>query len=195
MHGSFTRSWHPQHITTSCSQSFEVLRLAPLLALRAVFLGKMSSKDGWQISASNSSNHGKIQWENPDALRTAPSQRTQTKQNTTMIMIIMMLCSYSRFLCRITSQLYRPSHERLGRPMLGPLMTDWHSSVQSVQSQIRKHVLSIVFPLNVQTLPLKILCFLSQSKCLRSAPPSPGLMMRSQLIHALARIWQRHKGI
>ena len=35
-----------QHITTSCSQSFEVLRLAPLLALRAVFLGQMSSKDG-----------------------------------------------------------------------------------------------------------------------------------------------------
>ena len=103
--------------------------------------------------------NGKIQWENPDALRTAPSQRTQTKQNTTMIMIIMMLCSYSRFLCRITSQLYRPSHERLGRPMLGPLMTDWHSSVQQVQSQIRKHVLSIFFPLNVQTLLLKILGF------------------------------------
>lgn len=33
-------------------------------------------------------------------------QVKELKQNTTMIMIMMMLCSYSRFLCRITSQLY-----------------------------------------------------------------------------------------
>ena len=102
---------------------------------------------------------GKFKGKTPDALHTAPSQRTQTidshhKQNTKHNndndnTSQQMPCSYNKFLCSIThcSCTARPSHERLGRPMLGPL-TDWHSSHSSVQSvsQIRKHVFFHIFP-------------------------------------------------